>query len=643
MIGWILPDPQDEKRAFCKVCKCSLIAHKKDLLLHSKSNKHIQAVKNSTAGPSKKITEFMQVNISKQRKIAELKIAAFIAEHCSTRTADHLTDLVNKLDNNSELLKGVKIHRSKCTALILNVIAPCLLEELISDIGNEKYSLIIDESTAIDCTKMMCVMIKYVSKSKKKVITTFYKLLETDAGDALTLTGTLTRQLKKDNLPLENVIGVGVDGANVMVGKHNSFSTQLKALTNQDLVVVKCVCHSLHLAAEHSFKTLPKHLDFLIKETHNWFSCSSKRQIEYKKLYEVMNESAPKKIDKLSGTRWLARYNAIVKILDQWDVLKLHFQLARENERCYTAQQLYEILADRNNYLYMLFLQTTLKDLITLNTAFQSEKANALKLMEDLLHLFRNYLSILIPPMRLEKVLDKDIISFKFQDYIMSADVINFGFSFTQAQVEIAVEKKDISVVRERCRNFLIELCQQIQCRLPSNIEILQKICFLTPENATSQVRRPDITSLASSFKSIICDDDVDSTVNEWNALHRIEWQHVEDPESFWIEVAENKNALDESRFSHIAKLALALLTLPFSNAAVERAFSLANIIKDKLRNRLAVSSADAIMRVRFYLMNSSCVHFEPSEIMLNKFNASMYDTSKENELVLDILNDINN
>ena len=100
-----------------------------------------------------------------------------------------------------------------------------------------------------------------------------------------------------------------------------------------DLVVVKCICHSLHLAAKHSFTLLPKDLDFLIKETHNWFSCSSKRQIQYKKVYEAINETAPKEIYKLSGIRWLARYNAIIKILNQWDVLKLHFELAQEGER----------------------------------------------------------------------------------------------------------------------------------------------------------------------------------------------------------------------------------------------------------------------------------------------------------------------
>lgn len=230
--------------------------------------------------------------------------------------------------------------------------------------------------------------------------------------------------------------------------------------------------------------------------------------------------------------------------------------------------------------------------------------------MENLMCLLRNYLKMLIPPMRLEKVLHKDIISFNFEDYVMGADIINMGYSFSEAQV--GVEKNKITIVRERCRNFLMELCRQIQCRLLSNVDILEKICLLSPENATAQFRRLDITILASNFKSVC--EDVDSTVSEWDALHRIEWQHSEDPELFWIEVAENKNALGENRFSHIAKLALALLSLPFSNAAVERAFSLTNLIKDKLRNRLAISNADAIMRLRFHLMNDSCVSFVPSE-----------------------------
>jgi hypothetical protein len=42
-------------------------------------------------------------------------------------------------------------------------------------------------------------------------------------------------------------------GANVMIGVNHSFSSLLR-IEVPDLIVVKCVCHSLHLTAEHLCK-----------------------------------------------------------------------------------------------------------------------------------------------------------------------------------------------------------------------------------------------------------------------------------------------------------------------------------------------------------------------------------------------------
>lgn len=72
-----------------------------------------------------------------------------------------------------------------------------------------------------------------------------------------------------------------------MVGEHYSFSSKLKE-TVPHLIVVKCVSHSLHLAAENACKVLPTQLEFIVKECHNWFSNSTKRQIEYVLIYETL-------------------------------------------------------------------------------------------------------------------------------------------------------------------------------------------------------------------------------------------------------------------------------------------------------------------------------------------------------------------
>jgi hypothetical protein len=75
----------------------------------------------------------------------ELKLTAYVAFHSSIRGIDHLTDLLNE----NMLKKSVKLHRTKCSALLKNVISSALLGEVINELGTSGYSLILDESTDI--------------------------------------------------------------------------------------------------------------------------------------------------------------------------------------------------------------------------------------------------------------------------------------------------------------------------------------------------------------------------------------------------------------------------------------------------------------------------------------------------------------
>lgn len=154
-LGWLQSYQSDETKAYCKYCNDVLFAHKKSLIKHSSTEKHkrnseAQNVINQTPSISSKFPR----NISERRKVAELKIAAMIAEHCSVRTVDHLGEIIKELDDKSELLQSIKLHRTKCIGLINNVLSPCMLEDLICDIGQSYYSMIIDESTTIDTKKV---------------------------------------------------------------------------------------------------------------------------------------------------------------------------------------------------------------------------------------------------------------------------------------------------------------------------------------------------------------------------------------------------------------------------------------------------------------------------------------------------------
>ncbi|KAH9637051.1 hypothetical protein HF086_013867 [Spodoptera exigua] len=403
--GWLAPDLTNETSATCKYCRVVLKAHKKDLLSHAKTEKHKKATAwDKSAKACKSISEVFKPAMSESTKIAELKIAAFIAEHCSLLTVDHLISILPQLDPSSDALKNLKIHRTKCSMLIKNVLGPSMLEALVEEIADFPYSIIIDESTDLSTQKVLCIMIRFFSHKAKQVVTTFYRIIKIIDCDAKSVHEAIVNQLKEDGIKIENMIGIGVDGANVMVGKYNSVTAILKRQL-PDLIVVKCVSHSLHLCAEKAAESLPRQLEFLVRETHNWFSYSPKRLDYYRTLYETMNNNSdPKKIQGLSGTRWLARYQAVNTILEQWEELKLLFSIAKSDDKCYMAEQLYDIMRRLSFKALLIFLKNELKHVTQLNLLFQSNNVEPITLFEDLFLLYKNLLKRLVVPSQLEKL-----------------------------------------------------------------------------------------------------------------------------------------------------------------------------------------------------------------------------------------------
>lgn len=74
-------------------------------------------------------------------------MAAYIAEHASRLSVDHLGELLPKLDKKSCTLKDFRIHRTKRARLQNYGIAPSIAAKLRSEIGEQFFSLIVDEST----------------------------------------------------------------------------------------------------------------------------------------------------------------------------------------------------------------------------------------------------------------------------------------------------------------------------------------------------------------------------------------------------------------------------------------------------------------------------------------------------------------
>ena len=92
------------------------------------------------------------------------------------------------------------MHRTKCSNLITNVIAPNFLKELIEDIGDIEFSLMVDESTDVTDCKYLIIFVKYFSRSKCQEITDYLGLLQVVRADANSLYEAMKEFCKKIGL-----------------------------------------------------------------------------------------------------------------------------------------------------------------------------------------------------------------------------------------------------------------------------------------------------------------------------------------------------------------------------------------------------------------------------------------------------------
>lgn len=142
-------------------------------------------------------------------------------------------------------------------------------------------------------------------------------------------------------------------------------------------------------------------------------------------------------------------------------------------------------------------------------------------------------------------------------------------------------------MLKDRCVAFIIKLCHELQNRLPTNLVLLEQMKILHPSESLKQrVHKLAITDLAKEF----IDDHKEISIieNQWNNLTNIKWMNITSSDDFWTEVSNYRDSCEENPYKELSKFALYLLSLPYSNADVERVFSKMNLIKSKLRYRMS-------------------------------------------------------
>lgn len=336
--------------------------------------------------------------------------------------------------------------------------------------------------------------------------------------------------------------------------------------------------------------SLPDHLEFLLSETYNWFAHSTTRQLNYKILYNTLNNGIdPLKIVRVSSTRWLSIEVAVSRILNQWNDLKDHFRLVGSNDHCYKAKTLYNMFNDKNNLLYFTFLKPILGEAQHINQMFQSNSADRTKLLNSLTYLIESLAKKVVTPACREDLLTANIQNFLHPNPYL-------GYDFEEQVKKIKPSPETEKVVRSVCINFIVELVSQLQQRLPSNITILKQSSFIAPDTCLNTVK-PSIIPLAKSMH--YPEENLGKLESQWYNLSLIKWTNITSTADLWAEINLYTDGSGLNPFKELVNFAKTILVLPWSNAEIERWFSQMSIIKNAHRNRMSTFMANAILTIK--------------------------------------------
>lgn len=174
--GWLTAHSDNEK-AFCTACKKVLACGKSELTKHANRKCHIlNCNKENIKIENNRVASLLtkesdrrdHVNEIKQ---TEIKLSAFYAEHnIALNTLDHMVPLIKEICTKPEVVRDFSLSRRKCTKIIQNVISKRETEKNIELLKEQRFSILIDESTTISNDKVLCILVKYYNSEQRKCI-----------------------------------------------------------------------------------------------------------------------------------------------------------------------------------------------------------------------------------------------------------------------------------------------------------------------------------------------------------------------------------------------------------------------------------------------------------------------------------------
>jgi hypothetical protein len=550
--------------------------------------------------------------------LAEILWAAFVAEHNLPFTImEHLPQAAAKAYPDSKIAADVACGRKKTTAITKHVIGSENFLNICEDLRNNKFSLIIDESTDRSCKKHLCLVVRYMKNGIIK--DKFFDLIQLQDATANSLYQIIVDKFAENRIPYkDNLIGFASDGANVIMGAHHSVISLLKNDV-PSLFIMKCICHSFHLCASYACQKLPRFVEDVTRDIYNYFSSSPKRVGEFVE-FQIFANVKIHKILHPCQTRWLSVHKVVKRILEQYGALYLYFNDAvmKKND-ILAAENIFAKLQDPTTKLFLQFLDFILPLFNQLNLEMQSESPKIHVVYKNICNVLRTIYECFLKRNYIQSTEIENIDPKNPHNYVKLEDL------YLGANVVLTINNlnaEQLHFFRCRCLDFLIEGCVQIHNRFPLKNNNLKKMTFLNPE----EVKRGNINSLVDVvrlFPNLVKNAELQAIDTEWRLLrNNSELNKLDnDIQVFWHQVTSMKLGNNEMAFPVLSRFVQNILCLPHSSANVERQFSAINLMKTKVRSKLETDTIRGLLHSKQYITNDdkNCHTFDINNKLVEK------------------------
>lgn len=575
-----------EDRVKCEHCLSEFsVSHggRSDIKEHLKSTKH-KASLTAIAGSSAISSFFKSADPVDKDLLIAAKEATFAfhtaAHYLSFKTADCSSKLISKFFE-----PKFGLARTKCEAIIINMIAPMAVKELNDDLSTSNFvTLTIDASNRKAIKIVPCIVRYFVPEQGVKV-----KLLEFQSVPGETseiLANYLVSVIKKNDL-VQKVVGFCGDNCNTNFGGVkrkgvNNVYVRLKKELARNIVGIGCGAHIVHNCLQTAVDVLPIEVEALVVKIYKYFYIYTVRVTELKEFCDFVHIEY-KNVLQHGTTRFLSLLPAIERLLLMYEGLKSYFL---SQEQC--PKMIKEFFESDSGEMYLWFVRGQLTLFNKTILAMEKTAASATDIvieLENLKHNLQERRDNKFVPQEAKKLLKK------LEDEDCGINSVNIIREFTDFY--------------DRCLSY-IELWENSfgggeSFTWINNNAITWPEIEIAGEKINETLGKPaiimdelfDEVVVAKAFWSSNCDNWKTNNLNcqdKWVQLFR----HFK-----------NRNI----SVDNLSRVVEYIFCLPGSSAPVERAFSIMNNIWSEERGKMAESTVKGLMICKLNI-ELSCSEF---------------------------------